>query len=215
LAHVKKTGRDGGFLLTPTDNCSIVQAMAAEQNPTEDIPAFLPHSLSVNQVVAFNLRRARESRGWSQLEAAVHIKPYLNELWSRQRFSAAERVYTGETEREFSVNELVAFARGFDLSVVYFLTPPPGCLHVFTSRPSWFVTFDTGDDLLGMEVFGRDVDSALREEGSGWKVINSAGPLHTDAMWAPQLLQLIGNAEAPKVAERLRALADELERGQA
>jgi hypothetical protein len=171
--------------------------------------------LTVNQVVAFNLRRARDEKGWTQSEAAVQLAPFLGDFWSRQRFSAAERAYSGETERGFSIDEVLAFARGFSFSVGYFLTPPPGCLQVTTAPPTWFIYFQ--DDDLPEEHRGVPMSH------SGFKPPTSAdfkrpikridGPHWPDRMEARQLLGLLGNAEAPAVASRLRALADEIEKG--
>lgn len=165
--------------------------------------------LSVNQVVAYNLRRAREAKGWTQLDAAAHLHHYLGEFWSRQRFSAAERVYSGETDRDFSVNELVAFARAFEFPLSYFLTPPPLTLDVFTALPVWVVYFKDEPE-VGVTLYGRDLGSALKND-EGREVERSSGPHWQDAMPARDLLQLLGSSEAPTVAARLRALADELE----
>lgn len=81
---------------------------------------------TVNQVVAFNLRRARELRGWTQETAAAHLEPFLGKRWSRAVFSAAERSVDGKRVRPFDADELVAFARGFGLPVAWFLLPPEG-----------------------------------------------------------------------------------------
>jgi len=81
---------------------------------------------TVNQVVAFNLRKARELRGWTQEGAAAHLEPYLGKRWSRAVFSAAERSVDGKRARPFDADELVAFARGFGYPVEWFLLPPEG-----------------------------------------------------------------------------------------
>ena len=44
--------------------------------------------LTPNQVVAWNLRRARQLRGWTQDEAAARLEPYLGERWSKAIFSS-------------------------------------------------------------------------------------------------------------------------------
>lgn len=76
-----------------------------------------------NQLVAYNLRRARELRGWTQEQAAEVIARYLGEKWSVATFSAAERSVRGDRIRQFSADELVAFGKAFDLPLSYFLTP--------------------------------------------------------------------------------------------
>src|SRR3954451_16527294 len=82
--------------------------------------------LTPNQVVAFNLRRARLQRGWTQEQAALELEPFLGERWSKVTFSAAERSAAGGRGRRFDADGLVAFALAFDLPVAWFLTPPPG-----------------------------------------------------------------------------------------
>src|SRR5689334_19601190 len=81
-------------------------------------------SMTPNQIVAYNLRRARELRQWTQEEAAERLEPYLGERWSKATFSAAERSVDGDRIRQFSADDLVALARGFDLPIAWFLLPP-------------------------------------------------------------------------------------------
>lgn len=82
--------------------------------------------MTANQVVSYRLREARLRRGWTQQEAADHLAPYLGVQWSTASFSAAERVRDGVRGREFCADELVAFARAFELPLPTFLIPPPG-----------------------------------------------------------------------------------------
>ena len=81
--------------------------------------------LTPNQIVAYNLAQARAWRDWTQEEAAEHLEPYLGTKWSKASFSAAERSVDGERVRQFSADEIVAFARGFGLPVGFFFLPPP------------------------------------------------------------------------------------------
>ena len=69
--------------------------------------------------------RRRAWRDWTQEEAAEHLAPYLGTKWSKASFSAAERSVDGERVRNFSADEIVAFARGFGLPVGFFFLPPP------------------------------------------------------------------------------------------
>jgi transcriptional regulator with XRE-family HTH domain len=77
------------------------------------------------QVVAFNLRRARLLRDWTQEHAAERLEPYLGARWSKANWSAAERGVDGNRIRQFTADELFAFARGFQLPLTFFLIPPP------------------------------------------------------------------------------------------
>lgn len=80
---------------------------------------------SPNQVVAYNLARAREAKGWSQEEAGRRLEPYLGVPWSKATFSQAERSIDPGRSRGFTADELVAFSRCFDLPVTWFFLPPP------------------------------------------------------------------------------------------
>jgi hypothetical protein len=81
--------------------------------------------LTPNQVVAWNLARARELRGWTQSEAAEALAPFLGAQWSKASFSQAERSVAGKVVRNFDADEVVAFARAFELPVTWFFLPPP------------------------------------------------------------------------------------------
>jgi transcriptional regulator with XRE-family HTH domain len=78
-----------------------------------------------NQIVALNVGRARALRGWTQEQAAEALAPYLGTKWSNASFSAVERSIRGTRVKQFSADELVALARGFDLPLGWFFLPPP------------------------------------------------------------------------------------------
>ena len=80
---------------------------------------------SANQVVAYNLARAREARGWTQEEAGRRLEPHLGVAWSKATFSQAERSIDPGKSRAFSADEIVAFADTFGLPVTWFFLPPP------------------------------------------------------------------------------------------
>lgn len=75
---------------------------------------------TANQVVAWNLRRAREWAGLTQEQAAELLEPHLGAKWSKATWSAAERSITGKRIRQFSADELVAFADAFGLPIEWF-----------------------------------------------------------------------------------------------
>lgn len=81
-------------------------------------------NLTPNQLVAYNLQRIRRERGWTQEEAAERLRPHVGSLWSKAVWSAAETSVTSERKREFTADELVAFARTFDVPLVWFFMPP-------------------------------------------------------------------------------------------
>ncbi|MFP5254489.1 MAG: helix-turn-helix domain-containing protein [Acidimicrobiia bacterium] len=82
-------------------------------------PAWTP-----NQLVAHNIAKARLFRGWTQDQAAEASAPYLGSRLSSASWSALERSVDGGRIREITADELVAFARAFDLPIGFFLTPP-------------------------------------------------------------------------------------------
>jgi len=83
-----------------------------------------PERLTPNQIVAWNLARARAMRGWTQEHAAEQLAPYVGERWSKATYSAAERSVDGVRVRQFTADDLHAFSRAFELPITLFLTPP-------------------------------------------------------------------------------------------
>jgi transcriptional regulator with XRE-family HTH domain len=69
-------------------------------------------------------------RDLTQERAAELLEPYLGRRWSKATFSAAERsAAEGTRAREFSADELLAFARAFDVPVSYFFLPQEEDIH--------------------------------------------------------------------------------------
>ena len=126
-------------------------------------PGFV--GLTPNQVVAFNLARAREWKGWTQDEAAEALEPYLGKRWSKASVSQAERSIAGRFIRQFDADEIVAFARAFELPIGWFFMPPPP----WSAEPGQPVKLSTPDaerygtalaELVDL-VFGTDHQQAL------------------------------------------------------
>jgi Helix-turn-helix. len=82
--------------------------------------------VDLNQVVAYNIRAARELRGWTQEEFAEHLEYYLGTRLTQASVSAIERAWDGDRRREFDAHELLIFAMVFDLPILWFLLPPKG-----------------------------------------------------------------------------------------
>jgi hypothetical protein len=86
----------------------------------------LRRTMTPNQIVAYNVARARELRRWTQEQAAEALAPFLGTRLSGASFSALERsAWSPNRIKVFSADELLALSRGFDLPIGYFLTPPP------------------------------------------------------------------------------------------
>ena len=106
--------------------------------------------ITPDQVVAYNLRRARELRGWTQSTAAEKLEPYLGERWSSAVFSAAERSYDGTRIREFTASHVLAFALGFGLPFTWFYEPPEDDVEISVRGSDHAITRDALADLLGV-----------------------------------------------------------------
>jgi transcriptional regulator with XRE-family HTH domain len=96
-----------------------------------------PPEVDLNQVVAYNLRAARELRGWTQEDVSDRLEPYLGQRLTQAGVSALERAWDGDRRREFDAQEILIFSEVFDLPIVWFFLPPPGDhrLMAATSRP--------------------------------------------------------------------------------
>ena len=93
--------------------------------------------IDLNQVVAYNVREARELRGWTQQDLSLRLEPYLGQRLTQAGVSAMERAWDGERKREFDAHELLVFSLVFDLPIIWFLLPPPGDHRIMraTTRP--------------------------------------------------------------------------------
>ena len=96
-----------------------------------------PPEIDLNQVVAYNIREARQLRGWTQEELADRLEPYLGQRLTQAGVSSIERAWDGYRRREFDAHELLIFAMVFDLPILWFLLPPPGDHRLMraTTRP--------------------------------------------------------------------------------
>jgi transcriptional regulator with XRE-family HTH domain len=96
-----------------------------------------PEDIDLNQVVAYNIREARQLRGWTQEELADRLEPYLGQRLTQAGVSSIERAWDSDRRREFDAHEILIFAMVFDLPMLWFLLPPPGDHRVMrsTTRP--------------------------------------------------------------------------------
>lgn len=78
---------------------------------------------TVNQLVAYNMTRARRARGWTQQQVADRLEKYTGRSWSKASISAAERSWQGGRPRKFDADELLALSVIFDTPIAYFLLP--------------------------------------------------------------------------------------------
>jgi hypothetical protein len=76
-------------------------------------------------LVSWNLRKARELRGWTQAKATERLHAF-GLSWSTASISDAERAWTPDgRQREFTASDLVAFSLAYDLPLSFWFLPPP------------------------------------------------------------------------------------------
>jgi transcriptional regulator with XRE-family HTH domain len=122
-----------------------------------------PNEADLNEIVAYNFRRARELRGWTQEDAAEALERFLGQRLPQASISAIERAYEGDRRREFDAQEILMFACAFDLPLIWFFLPPP------TDRRRFRGTSDHVNELYTLTL-GRDdqldvLHGRLRELG--------------------------------------------------
>jgi len=94
------------------------------KNPLYVESSAQPDPLRPNQLVSYNLLRARRGRGWTQSDLGEALGRYTGRVWSNASVSAAERAWQGGRPRKFDTDELVAFCQIFDVPLAFFLLPP-------------------------------------------------------------------------------------------
>lgn len=79
--------------------------------------------LTLNELVAYNLARARRAKGWTQDETAERLRAATGRSWTSATLGAAERSWQTQRVREFNADELMAFCKVFDQPFLYFFLP--------------------------------------------------------------------------------------------
>jgi transcriptional regulator with XRE-family HTH domain len=79
----------------------------------------------LNEIVAYNFKRAREMYGWTQDDVADRLERFLGVRLPQASISGIERGYQGR-HREFDAQEILAFACCFDVPLIWFFIPPAG-----------------------------------------------------------------------------------------
>jgi len=83
-------------------------------------------SWTVNQLIAYNLRRIRVERNMTQTQAREATAPFLpGGEWSRVKWSAAERSVAGKRIKHFDADEIFGLARGLGRPVGEFFRDAP------------------------------------------------------------------------------------------
>jgi transcriptional regulator with XRE-family HTH domain len=84
-----------------------------------------PEPLTASAIVAMNVRRIREEKGWTQAHAGERLEKVTGRPFSVATVSALERGWdrTGP-ERAFTINELDAISQAFGVALLELLLPP-------------------------------------------------------------------------------------------
>jgi transcriptional regulator with XRE-family HTH domain len=171
--------------------------------------------MNANQLVAHNLRRARLARDLTQAQAGKQLEPYLGVRWSSAVFSAAETSVSGKRVKEFTANELLAFARAFGFPVPWFFLPPPEAElreEVFTGGR---VTTDTAALIeAAVPAFDEAIPARLRElaqtlPGRELPTLEERMARSLRARWASAVDAFLDDSRAD--AEHLRDIAQRLD----
>jgi transcriptional regulator with XRE-family HTH domain len=101
--------------------------------PADDVadepdPPLRDGPIDVNAVVSYNLKAAREKRGWTQQHVADQLGELTGHTLPQASISAMERGYDGERRRRFDAHELYLLSEVFAIPIPYFFLPPPGSL---------------------------------------------------------------------------------------
>lgn len=170
----------------------MVRKKTQNNRPTDadEVRPYWP--LTPNQVVAWNLAQARAWRGWTQDQTAEALEPYLGVRWSKASVSQAERSITGKMVRNFTADEIVAFARCFAVPVTWFFMPPPAWADLGVA-----VTLDTPDAEGWGETVTLLVDLVFGDEGQQAEL----------AMRLQGFLQDLGPARLTDAQEKIRSYA--------
>jgi transcriptional regulator with XRE-family HTH domain len=81
--------------------------------------------LTPNAVIAWNVRRLRRDRGWTQAELAERLSERDDKPWTFSMVSDAETAGRTDRDRQFTVNEVSVLARVFQVSVIALFVPDP------------------------------------------------------------------------------------------
>lgn len=159
--------------------------------------------LSANQVVAHNLARARNLRGWTQEEAAVRLEKFLGQRWSKASWSAAERSVDGVRPREFSAEEIVAFSHTFQLPLGWWFLPPGDSIpDVSRAAQARFIEAQIGYD------GGQEATEERLSDLLAWLGIPGTEPQRAWTRICERATEQVGARELSRVEGLLRDLLE-------
>lgn len=130
----------------------------SEPTPRTHRPSPAVGPLTPNQLVSYNLARARKSFGLTQSDLAQRMEEITGRPWSNASVSAAERSWKGGRTRRFDANEIVALSLALNVPPAYFFLAPDDAPKDFEVR----VTDDSLTEEDVAEIRTYPFDSFLR-----------------------------------------------------
>lgn len=97
-------------------------------SPAGDTFDIMDDDLTPNAVIAWNVRRLRRQRGWTQTDLAARLTERDDKPWTFSMVSDAETAGRTDRDRQFTINEVNVLARVFQVSVVALFVPNPAQL---------------------------------------------------------------------------------------
>ena len=120
-----------GLIQTRPDTLGQV---STEENPQEparwdDLPgkeyAELPYvSITLNQLVAYNMAYYRKAAGLTQEELGKLLEGWTQKPWGKAAVSAAERAWDGKRPRQFDADLLLGLSQAIGVPIPAFYLPP-------------------------------------------------------------------------------------------
>lgn len=175
-----------------------------DENGTETTPV---RTVTVNQVVAWNMAWYRKSAGLTQRQLGDRIG------WTHTAVSAAERSWDSGITREFDAEDLANLSLALGVPLTAFLLPPEG--------PDAGVVIagtDGGYDfghLLARVVMPDSGDGSPPMKAYRQRLSEAVGR-HLDPQWAAEVVRWLRETEADEMlddhARRLRARQAEVQR---
>jgi transcriptional regulator with XRE-family HTH domain len=131
-------------------------------------------AIDPDDLVSYNLRQARELRGWTQEQAVARLDQF-GLTWSVASLSDAERAWdpVKGRNREFTAADLITFSLAYELPVVFWFLPIPDPGPALSFGLTRYGEVEPGaylEVLLGVSV---EVEDRLRALGTPRELTNT------------------------------------------
>jgi len=175
--------------------------------------------MTLDEVISYNLRRARELRGWTQGEAAERISAHLPRGWSPQVYGDAERAFRNPKRvKVFTGEEMLALSLAFGLHLIWFYLPPEMSSRVAARGSAESIS---GEDLVllllpsqkspELEARTDDLRSRLAELEPSGELSELITPIGVQLREAQHKLEALRDEAFADIAKAARSQRDEFE----